>query len=173
MEVRNMIAGAIGSLLLVPIVLAADPSPDHFIKEAIEGNLSEVKVGGLAQQKGSSQGVKDYGAALAKDHASANDKARQAAGALGVTPPKEPGAKQKMMYQELSGLSGGKFDEQFVQAMVKDHQEDIAQYEKQAGGSGPAAEYAKAILPDLRKHLQMAEKLRSQMRTASTSDGMK
>ena len=56
---------------------------------------------------------------------------------------------------------------------MKDHKEDIAKYQKEAGGSGPAADYAKAILPDLRKHLQTAERLERQMRTASASNGTK
>jgi hypothetical protein len=55
--------------------------------------------------------------------------------------------------------------------MIKDHQDDIAKYEKEANsGSGPAADYARQVLPDLRKHLQMAQQLQQQMRSASASD---
>lgn len=164
MNVRIAVFGA--ALLIgiwaVPLARAADPAPDHFIKEAIQGNLAEVKVGQLAQEKGASEGVKDFGAALSKDHAAANDKAKQVAQSLGVTVPEAPSAKQKTMYQELSALSGQQFDQHFIQGMVKDHKEDIAKYQKEAAGSGPAADYAKQILPDLRKHLSMAEKLQTE-----------
>jgi putative membrane protein len=167
----SLVSAAAALVLAMPIAHAADQSGEHFMKESIQGNLGEVKVGGLAEQKGASQGVKDFGAMLAKDHAMANDKAKQAAQQMGVTPPTEPGAKQKTVYQELSALSGEQFDQHFIKAMVKDHKEDIAKYEKEAnGGSGPAASYAKEILPNLRKHLQTAERLEEQQRTAKAPD---
>jgi putative membrane protein len=101
----------------------------------------------------------------------ANDRAKQVARTMGVSPPDSPDMKQKMMYQELATMSGERFDQHFVKDMVKDHQDDIAKYEKVANtGSGPAAAYAKQVLPDLRKHLQMAEQLQQQVHTAGASD---
>ena len=171
---RTLMAAAL-SIMAAPLVLAAVQSaPDHFIKDAIEGNLAEVQVGELAQQKGASQDVKDFGATLARDHAAANEKAKQAAQSVGVTPPTKPGVKQKMMYHELSALSGERFDRRFIAGMVKDHEDDIAKYEKEAqSGSGPVADYAKQILPDLRKHLQIAEGLQARQKSASAADASK
>lgn len=170
MKAKIMVLGALGALLSGALVHADDSSGQHFIKESIEGNLAEVKVGDLAERKGASQEVKDFGAALVKDHGAANEKAQKVAQELGVTPPDAPGIKQKAVYTELSALSGETFDKHFVKAMVKDHQEDIAKYEKEANtGSGPAAAYAKQILPDLHKHLKMAEQLQ-QAHSASASD---
>jgi putative membrane protein len=170
MNVRIMVVGALGALLSAALV-QADDSSGHFIKESIEGNLAEVKIGGLAEQKGASRGVRNFGAALVKDHGRANEKAEKVALSIGVASPDEPGIKQKAMYVELSSLSGQTFDEHFIKGMIKDHQEDIAKYEKEASsGSGPAAEYAKQVLPDLRKHLQIAQKLEQQQRSASASD---
>src|SRR5581483_12271012 len=101
----SLIAAAVGAVLSTPLAYAADSGTDqHFIREAIQGNLAEVKVGNLAEEKGASQGVKDFGATLAKDHAAANDKVKQVAQSAGVTPPTEPNAKQKAMYKELSAL---------------------------------------------------------------------
>jgi putative membrane protein len=159
------------AILVAPPALSADPAPDHFIKDAIEGNLAEVQVGDLAQKKGVSQDVKEFGATLAHDHAAANAKAKQAAQSIGVALPTEPGVKQKMMYHELSAFSGEQFDRHFVASMVKDHKDDIAKYQKEVqNGSGPAADYAKQILPDLQKHLQIAEGLEARQKTAKASD---
>jgi putative membrane protein len=171
MKVKIMVVGAMGALLSGALVQADDASGQHFIKESIEGNLAEVKVGGLAERKGVSQGVKDFGAALVRDHGMANEKATKVAQALGVAPPDAPGIKEKAVYTELAALSGETFDKHFIKAMVKDHQDDIAKYEKEANsGSGPAAAYARQVLPDLRKHLQMAEQLQQEERSASASD---
>jgi putative membrane protein len=164
----SLIAAAAAAAFAAPLVLAGGQSGEHFIKESIQGNLGEVKAGDLAQRKGASEGVKEFGVTLAKDHAAANDKANQAAQSMGVTPPTEPGTKQNAMYEELSRMSGEQFDQHFIEGMLKDHKEDIAKYEKEANsGSGPAASYAKEILPHLRKHLQIAERLQQQQRTAS------
>lgn len=170
----SLIAAGVSAVLSTSLAVAADSSAQDFLKESIQGNLAEVEVGNLAEQKGASQGVKDFGALLAKDHSAANEKAQQAAAAAGVTPPSRPTAKQKAMYMELSALSGEHFDKHFIDGMVKDHQDDIAKYEKEANsGSGPAADYAKAILPDLRKHLKVAQHLQQEARTASASDESK
>lgn len=173
MGMRSSLLGVI-AVLSGTVAFAAAQSDQHFLKESIQGNLAEVDVGNLAQQKGQSQGVKDFGATLAKDHAAANEKAEKAASTLGVSPPSEPSAKQKALYKKLSALSGEQFDKEFVRSMVKDHQEDIAKYEKESNsGSGAAADYAKAILPDLHKHLDMAEHLQHEERSASASSGKK
>jgi len=137
----------------------ADNADQKFIAEAIQGNLAEVKLGELAQQKGQSDGVKTFGQHLATDHGAANQKAMNLASQIGVTPPLEPNAKQKAIYDKLAKLSGPAFDRQFAQAMVKDHKEDIAKFQKEAKKTTPAGGFAKEVLPDLQKHLQEAEKL--------------
>jgi putative membrane protein len=138
---------------------AADATDQKFIKEAIQGNLAEVKVGQLAQDKGASQQVKEFGAELVKDHGMANQNATQVAQQMNVTAPDAPGMKQKAVYTKLAALSGKQFDREFAKSMVKDHKEDIAKYQKEASQSGPAADYAKQTLPKLRDHLKMAEAL--------------
>jgi len=150
-------------------VWAADTAGDTFIKDAIQGNLAEVKVGQLAQDKGASQGVKDFGAELTKDHEKANRSATQVAQQLNVTAPDAPGLKQKAVYAKLTALSGDRFDREFIKSMVKDHQEDIAKYQKAAQQAGPAADYAKATLPKLREHLKMAQDLEQNAHVAGQS----
>jgi putative membrane protein len=152
---------------------ASQPAGQKFIKEAIRGNLAEVKVGQLAQDKGASQGVKDFGAALVKDHEKANQDATQAAQQMNVTPPDKPAMKEQATYTKLAALSGKQFDRQFIKAMVKDHKEDIAKYQQEANKTGPAADYAKQALPTLKAHLKMAEDLERGEHVASTSESPK
>jgi len=148
---------------------AADDNSEKFIKEAIQGNLAEVQVGQLAQQKGSIQGVRDFGAMLVKDHQLANEKATGVAQHLSITPPDKPGLKQKEVYDKLARLSGAKFDREFTESMVKDHQEDIAKYQKEAQLTSAAGDYAKQTLPKLHEHLKMAEELEQSIKVASGS----
>ena len=143
---------------------AAGAKDQQFIKEAIQGNLAEQKLGQLAQQKGQSEAVRSYGNSLQKDHATANREAMKAAQSLGVNAPTQPTEKQESAYNNLSKLSGEKFDDAFVKAMVKDHRQDIKEYEKAAKSTENAAgTYASQALPTLKMHLQMAENIDSQM----------
>ena len=151
------------AILASPLALAANTKADAFMQKAIEGNLSEIKVGQLAQQKGATEGVRKFGAVLEQDHSKANQQAMSAASSMGVTPPSEPSPKEQRVYQHLASLSGSKFDKAFVKAMVKDHKKDIAEFKKEAGESNsPASSYAQAVLPDLEKHLRIAESLEHQ-----------
>jgi putative membrane protein len=169
MGTRRLVRAAGGALLLsvALTVGAADIDNTEFLKEAIQGNLAEVEVGNLAQQKGATQGVKDFGAMLVKDHQMANEKAMQIAQQLSVQVPDKPDMKQRALAEKLAGLSGPKFDKEFAESMVKDHNEDIAKYQQESRLSGPAADYAKATLPTLHEHLKMAENLQSAAHVAS------
>jgi putative membrane protein len=153
-------AAALASMLATPLALAADTKADAFIQKAIEGNLAEIKVGQLAQQKGATDGVRHFGTVLEQDHSTANQQAMAAASSMGVTPPSEPSPKDQATYQHLASLSGKEFDKAFVKAMVKDHKKDIREFKKEAKASNsPASSYAQTALPTLRKHLQLAESL--------------
>src|SRR5215472_6314785 len=79
-----------------------------FLDDAVQGDLSEINMGKLAQQKGQSQDVKSYGQMLEQDHGQHLQKAKQEAQQIGVTPPSAPNAKQKKMYDHLSSLSASR-----------------------------------------------------------------
>ncbi len=162
-------AGLLLTFTAISVGWGADDSGGKFIKDAIEGNLAEVQVGQLAQEKGSIQGVRDFGAMLVKDHQKANEQASEVAQHLSITPPDKPGLKQKAVYEKLSHLSGPQFDREFTRSMVKDHQEDIAKYQKESQLTGDAADYAKRTLPKLHEHLKMAEELEQSTKVASGS----
>ncbi len=66
-----------------------------FLKETVEGDLAEVNMGKLAQEKAQSQAVKDFGKMLEQDHGEHLQMARSKAQELGVNAPDEPNAKQK------------------------------------------------------------------------------
>jgi putative membrane protein len=137
----------------------ASKADEMFIKEAMQGDLAEVNMGKLAQDKAQSDGVKSFGKMLEQDHGEHSQKVQSKAQELGVTPPQEPNATQKAMYDRLSKLSGAKFDEQFVKEMVSDHKKDIGKYEKEAKSKSPLADFAKETLPTLQHHLQTADAL--------------
>jgi putative membrane protein len=146
-----------------------DQASQGFIKTAIEGNNAEIEVGKLAQQKGQSDAVKQYGAMLVKDHSEANTKAQQVARQLNVEPPTGTSLGQKATYAKLKVLSGASFDKSFANSMVSDHQSDIKDYQEQTKKADPAGNFAKEILPTLQKHLQEAQQLSAQLNQKQSS----
>lgn len=133
----------------------------RFITEAIQGDLSEVKMGKLAQEKGHADSVKQFGKMLEEDHSEHLQKARQIAEQNGLKTPSEPNAMQKRMYQKLSDVPSSKFDAMFARGMVSDHEEDIGKYQKEANSNSDLADFAKQTVPVLEKHLKAAEGLNS------------
>src|SRR3954454_16017446 len=117
---------------------SSDRASQTFTK-AIEGNLAEVQMGQLAQEKGASEGVRSFGQTLQQDHAAGARKATAVATQLGVNPPTEPNKNQKAMHATLGKLSGQAFDRKFASEMVKDHKKEIAKYQKAAKKQGDPA----------------------------------
>jgi putative membrane protein len=151
--------GLLGAVACATPGLAKDPAGKTFITKAIQGNLAEVQMGQLAQEKSQNSDVKAFGQQLVTDHNDANSKATAIAKDIGVTPPEEPSKKQKADYDKLSKLSGDAFDKQFARHMVMDHKKDISEYQADSKKKDPTASYASDTLPTLRKHLEMAQSL--------------
>jgi putative membrane protein len=164
-----MLAGALALAMTVTAAQAqsgkdapkASKADQQFVTDAVRGDMAEVNIGKLAQQNGGSADVKSFGQMLEQDHGQHLTKAQNLAQQLGVTPPNAPSSAQKATYDKLSKLNGASFDRQFAAAMVKDHKEDIAKYEKEAKSKGPAAGFAQETVPVLQKHLQTAQSLAS------------
>jgi putative membrane protein len=149
----------ISSAAYAPAGWAKDPAGKTFITKAIQGNLAEVQIGQLAQEKSQNGDVKAFGQQLVTDHNDANGKATAVANDLGVTPPSEPSKKQQADYDKLSKLSGDAFDKQFARHMVMDHKKDISEYKADSKKKDPTASYASDTLPTLQKHLETAQSL--------------
>lgn len=145
------------------VALATDSPDAKFLMDAARGDVAEIKLGQLAQQKGQSEGVREFGKMLEEDHSKAGKETAELAKDLDVVPPAQPSAEQMQKYESLERLSGAEFDREFVAAMVKGHQEEIAKYEKQAqsANNSKVAELAEDTLPTLREHLAVAQRLQS------------
>ena len=144
-------------LLLVPFAAFSAEIPDaKFYRDAAEGGLAEVAMGNLAQQRAQSPSVKEFGAQMVKDHSAANEKLQALAQSKNITLPATPSVAEIETKSKLQVLSGQSFDKSYIKGMIKDHQEDIAEFKKEAGsGRDPDARaFAAATLPTLEMHLE-------------------
>ena len=131
-----------------------------FVTDALKGDNGEVAIGQLAQAKGQSRGVKDFGKLLVTDHGAHKLKLAGLARSAGISVTDEPSDEAKANLEELKALQGAEFDKQFKTMMVEDHEKDIAKYKKQASSPDTqTAALAQETLPTLRKHLDAANAL--------------
>jgi putative membrane protein len=130
-----------------------------FAQKAAAGGLAEVALGQLAEQNASSQPVKDFGQRMVTDHSQANQELQQIAQTEHLTLPATPDSKDQSLQKQLSALKGPAFDTAYTGDMVKDHQQDIAEFKREAqSGQDPALKaFAQKTLPVLQQHLQMAQ----------------
>lgn len=141
-------------------------SPDAvFAMKAAQGGMAEVQLGQLAAQKATSPDVKSFAQMMVDDHTKANDNLKSVASQEGMTLPAAPNAKDQALITKLQNESGAKFDHDYVKAMVKDHQEDVKEFQKEsANGADPQIKnFASQTLPVLQTHLQKIQSIQSGM----------
>ena len=145
-------------MLALPMAAAfAASNPDgSFYKHAAEGGIAEVDAGHLAQDKGNSQQVKDFGAMMVKDHSAANEKLKALAASKSITLPTTPSVGQIAAKTKLDVLSGDTFDKSYVKGQLNAHRETVALFRKEisSGQDADAKAFATATLPTIRAHLK-------------------
>jgi len=107
-------------------------SDKHFVSEAIKGGMAEVEMGRLAEEKGTSSDVKEFGRHMVNDHTNLGDQIRQVASQAGVSAPTSPTMLEQIEIKKLRGLAGEEFDHEYIKAMLKDHEEDLKDFKKEA-----------------------------------------
>lgn len=134
-----------------------------FVMKAAIGGMTEVQGGQTAQQSAQNDRVKNFGQMMVNDHSKANQQLQSLAAAKGLTLPADlPASKQKML-TTMKSMQGAAFDKHYMGMMVDDHQEDVADFEKQANSASDpdVRSFASQTLPVLKKHLDSAKAINS------------
>ncbi len=133
-----------------------------FVSKALEGGMAEVQLGQLAEQKSQSPDVKQFAQKMVSDHSQMGDKwFKPVAKQMGVSEPKGPSKKDKKLIEKLQGLSGDQFDTEYIQAMVKDHKQDLKDFQSEAQSSqNPSVkQIAQQGTTVIQQHLQIIEQI--------------
>ncbi|MEO8861367.1 MAG: DUF4142 domain-containing protein [Ginsengibacter sp.] len=139
--------------------MAVNDDVADFAVKAANGGMMEVDLGKLAEQKGVSKGVKDFGAMMVKEHSKLNDELKSLAAAKNITLPTTVGSDMQKQIDDLSKDTAREFDKNYIDKMVSDHNDDIDLFEKTAKNSKDSAfrNFAVKALPTLYKHLGAAK----------------
>lgn len=144
---------------------APDPAtPQGFVTMAASSDMYEIEAGRLAQENGTSQSVKDFGAMMVKDHTASSDKLKTAVGAGGADLAIPP-AMLPRHQQQLDALrnAGDAFDATYIQQQEAAHQEALALLQGQASAGTVASlkAFAAEVQPVVEGHLEHVRSLAS------------
>ncbi len=135
---------------------------DELVKTVAENGMLSVKLGQLAQQKSSSQEVKDLARKMVDYHTSANQKLQNIAMGMNVDVPQKLDQKDQQLIDQLSKKSGDEFDKAFLDKTIQDQQEDIsklkqAKQDQKSSKNQQLDNWIDSSLPVIQQHLQMAQ----------------
>lgn len=147
-------------------VKGVDETDQGFMKEAAIGNLAEIQLGQMAQQKASSPAVKSFATRMVKDHSAADDKLKNIAESQHIGLPDNLDVKHENEAAALSKLSGQQFDHEYMLLMVQEHKQDVSKFQQEAGhAEDPTVkEFAASTLPILQSHLNEAQQVQAQVK---------
>lgn len=140
-ECPGRVAAAALLALFIPLAIAAtgmdapaasaQPTPtggaqvtesdQQLLVKVRQAGLWEIPTGQQAQQRATSQVVKDVSAHLVADHLKLDDQVRAVAAQLGVALPSQATDEQQGWMTELSGKSGPDYDQAFVNRLRAAH----------------------------------------------------
>jgi putative membrane protein len=94
---------------------------------------------------------------MVDEHAKANSELKQLAPSKGIELPATLDEAHRAEIDRLSKLSGTDFDHAYVRAMVRDHDEDVAEFQKQLKSAHDVElqAWVSKTLPTLTEHQEM------------------
>ena len=135
--------------------------------------MLEVELGRIASAKASNAEVKEFAARMVTDHSKGNAELTEIASTKSLQLPtqEQVKAKHQAAIDKLEKLEGAAFDREYMAAMVKDHDKDVALFEKQAKSGRDVAlqAFAAKTLPTLREHQKMAKQINAKVSAKGTN----
>ncbi|HET7924644.1 MAG TPA: DUF4142 domain-containing protein [Rhodanobacteraceae bacterium] len=152
---------AVSLFAAAPAFAAPSATDTEFGTKAAEAGMAEISAGHAAETKGESAAVKAFGKKMVDDHTKAAEELKNVAAKSGVKLPTTMSAEQKAAGEKLAALNGAEFDKAYAEQAVKDHEDAVALFKKEASSGSDAGlkSFAQATLPTLEDHLRMAKAL--------------
>src|SRR5688500_3664587 len=137
-----------------------------WINDQLEDGDREVRLGRLAEEKGSSAEVRAFGTLMVEHHTMAGTELKQVATRHSITPEQDDRDENDRDFERLSALSGRDFDRAYLDAMVDDHEDAVDEIEDKVNDRDEHADlkgWATRTLPTVKQHLEKARELRERL----------
>jgi putative membrane protein len=171
MHKSSILSLAFSAALSFPTLAQQAPTDPQIAHILTTANQVDIDAGRLAEKKGSSQEVRQFGTQMVTDHAAVNQQATALVKKLKVTPQgNDTSTSLKKGGDEalarLGKLSGSEFDRQYVANEVTYHQAVIDAVDKTllpAAMNEELRTLIQKVRPALVQHLDHAKHLQSQL----------
>ena len=171
---RSLIpALALAAFVAAPVLAQDKMSNDDqaAMKQLASDNLAEINAGKMAASKAQSPDVKKFAEQMVQDHTKMLEDLKSMAKAKGVALPDSAPIKDTAQAKLLERKSGGEFDKDFMEHMVKDHEKAVKETENIAA-KAKDPQFKSAVQQangKIREHLQMAQRLAQGAAAGSSS----
>ena len=143
-----------------------------FVREAASGNLMEIQLGQLAQNKASNPAVKQFAQRMVADHNNLENQLTSVASSGGQSFTPTMDSRHQNQINKLQGLSGAEFDRNYMSLMIRAHQRDVNNFQtqSQSANSAQVRTLATNSLPVLQQHLSLAQQVGGQVGADTTGN---
>ena len=135
---------------------SAATDPQQFADKATVSNTFEIESSRLALERATGEEAKAFAQHMIDDHTKAGEEMKAAADAQGnVTIPAALDAEHQAKVDQLKGLSGEQFDQEYLTMQLAAHEEAVALFDDYSknGAEGELKAFAQKTLPTLQSHL--------------------
>jgi len=140
-------------------------STEAFVTNAAISDMYEVQAGQIAQTKGQSAAVKDFGKMMVTEHTAMMNQMKPLVTAAGQTPPAGLDERRKGLIDNLNAAGPADFDQVYLSQQEASHTEALnlmRGYGDNGADAGLKAGAAKAV-PKVQMHLDKVKALRAAM----------
>lgn len=137
---------------------AAALPADQFIATAAASDAYEIAAGELAQEKATTQELRDFGQQMVRDHTTSTENLKQAAGEAGMTVgAPEMSQEQRDNLEALRNATGEAFDTEYRTQQLAAHEKALSMLRAYAQGGDVAQikSFASNTAPVVEGHLNM------------------
>ena len=174
MGYRSALGASVAAALLASAVAFAQappsqdgkitPSDQSFLKNAAIGGQFEVEAGKLAERSANPK-IKEFGAKMVQDHGKADAQLKQLVASHGWSLPQGLDSEHAQIRDHLASLKGEEFDREYMQLMVKDHDQDTKEFadEERTTHDPQLKQFVQNTLTVIKEHDQMARQIAGSM----------
>jgi len=139
--------------------VVTDEKSKEFLTKVANSGMAEVQMAKDAQQKATIDAVKSFAAMLERDHTAVGDQVKSYASQRNVSLPTSPSDDKQKMINDMNKMSGKAFDKDFIDMMVKNHNDGIKLFEDTKANASDVdiKNFADKTLPTLKMHLDSAK----------------
>ncbi len=137
---------------------SVDQDGISFIKNGIEGGLTEIKASGLALTKSNNQRVIRFAKMMVDDHTKAGNELMKIESDKLVLEKDLINSNHQIVLSQLSQKSGSAFDKAYLQMMIVDHENTIKLFDGASRNTDVRiSKFAVQTLPSIKMHLDSAK----------------